>query len=243
MTVVDQFTLISGAPCQCGDFVVYPPTLEMIRDIGYDNYRSYVSLFLLSQRDIFAMLDIGDDAGVLKELSPIQLITVIPDLRVTLLCSLRFFLRQEIFYTKDLGFFLDEVKQQQIPLSAIMDIRRVILAFCKVEDDTIQEPITFRNERARLTYEKAQKHKAQKKQKAAPSNTDMELHNLIGAVAAFSQVYNLLNIWGLTVYQFYDQFERLSSKRQLDVIGQKWAAWGTDDFDFSLWFKSTSKST
>ena len=235
---VDNYALMSGAPIRHGEFIVYPPTLADIRDVGYENYQSYISLFLLSQSDIFSLIGVPEAEQTLQSFSPIQLITIIPDLRATLLRSLRFFLHQEVCYTDALGFFLDLNSRVYLSLNQILDLRAVILKLCCIEDKTIQETVSFQSERARKTYEKIQKHKSKKKQNSRVNDADMELSNLVGAVAAYSPTYNLLNIWGLTVFQFYDQFERLSGKIQLDVIGQKWAAWGTEDFDFSVWFKS-----
>lgn len=240
MKIIDDYTLISGAPHRCGDFIVYPPTLGAIRDVGYETYRGFLSLFLMSQRDIFKLFGLkGDDT--INGLSPIQLITLIPPLRGTLLGSLSFFLHCEVCYNPNMGFFLDD--KTPLSLAQILEIRKVILAFCNIEDETIQEPVTFANEKARRIYEKAQAGRAQLKSQNAAKDAALEIPNLIAAVSAYSPTYNLLNIWGLTVYQLYDQFARLSSKFQLDVFGHKWAAWGTDDFDFSLWYKAPSKST
>lgn len=241
MNLIDHYSLISGAPCRSGDFLVYPPTLGGIRDVGYDNYRGFLSLFLMSQHDIFGLYGLKADASV-SSLSPIQLITIIPQLRATLLGSLSFFLRCEVCYSPSTGFFVGD-DERALSLAQILEIRKVILALCNVEDSAIQESITFANERARQIYEKAQAGRARMKNKSNNNDADLELPNIIAAVSAHSPTYNLLNIWGLTVYQLYDQFSRLSGKIQLDVIGQKWAAWGTDDFDFSLWYKAPTKST
>ena len=240
MKLIDDYTLISGASHRCGDILIYPPTLGGIRDVGYETYRGFLSLFLMSQHDIYELFDLAGDESISK-FSPIQLITIIPPLRATLLGALSFFLHREVCYSPSTGFFLDD--NTPLSLAQILDIRKVILAFCNIEDKTAQEPVTFASEKARRIYEKAQAGRAQLKGKNGSQEADLELPNLIAAVSAYSPTYNLLNIWGLTVYQLYDQFARLSGKLQLDVFGQKWAAWGTEDFDFSLWYKALSKST
>ena len=240
MKIIDDYTLISGSPFRCGEFLVYPPVLANIRDAGYETYRGFLSLFLMSQRDIFNLFELKVDESV-SSLSPIQLITIIPQLRATLLGSLSFFLRCNVCYSHEVGFFTEDGRS--LSLTQILDIRKVILEFCNVEDNIEQEPLVFASEKARRLYEKAQAGRAKLKGKSGVRDVDIELPNLIAAVSAYSPTYNLLNIWGLTVYQLYDQFSRLSGKFQLDVFGQKWAAWGTDDFDFSLWYKAPSKST
>lgn len=118
-----------------------------------------------------------------------------------------------------------------------------ILQLCCVED-TVTPPKKFRNEKARKIYELIQSRKAEQAKntkKVRKENPDTALPNLISAFCAFSPSYNLTNVWGLTIYQFYDQYHRLDSKIQLDVFGLRWAAWGKKDFDFSLWHKAPPK--
>lgn len=241
--MVDQFTLIAGSPFVCNGWPVYPPRLGDIRDIGYEAYQNHLNILMVSVQEICTALNLSLTEG-LAQSGAIQLISYIPDLRVSLIGSLRFFLRKEVCYRDDVGYFVDEGQRVYLSLAEIYAIRKVILSFCNIKDDVDQAPVSFKNERARRTYEKIQKCKAAKRQKYASAqyNAAMELPNLIGAVAAYSPSYNLLNIWGLTIYQFYDQFARLDGKVQLEVISQRWAAWGKDKFDLAVWRTPIARS-
>ena len=73
-----------------------------------------------------------------------------------------------------------------------------------IEHDS-QEQHQFASEKARRIWEKCQKGKAQMR-KASKQDINMELPNLIGAVAARSGGYTLLNIWDLSVYLLYVHF-------------------------------------
>lgn len=238
MSTVGYFELISGAPIICDKVTLYPPKLGDIRDVGYDNYREFISLFLMD-KDSYAALFSIKNASMLDRWTTLQLITRTPPLRATLLRALSFFIHSDVCYSEDVGYFVDGDAAVYLTLDEIGSYRRIILRLCNVEDTGDQSQVTYRNARAKKTYEKIQQCKAKKK-KQQSSDKNLELPNLIAAVAAFSSTYNLLNIWGLTVYQFYDQFARLSGKIQLGIIGQKWAAWGTDSFDFSTWYKALS---
>lgn len=77
---------------------------------------------------------------------------------------------------------------------------------------------------------------ASQKQKAADERA-LSLSSIISAVAARHHSLNILNIWDLTVYQLYDQFAQLNKSLQVDVSSMRWAAWGQEPFDFSLWYK------
>ena len=240
--MIDRFMLISGASYDCDDVTVYPPQLRDIRDVGYEKYRMFLSIFLMTKEDICKMIELDPSSDGVKAIDVLQLITLLPEFRESLVESLSFFLRSNVVYDNEIGYVLVETNSV-ISFSHIWKIRAAILKFCRVDDDS-EENVTFRNDRARKTWEKIQKHKAEmRKQKASGGgDKNMELPNLIGAVCAYSPSYNLLNIWDLTVYQFYDQFARLDNKIQIEVYGQRWAAWGKEDFDFSIWRKALDKS-
>ncbi len=72
-------------------------------------------------------------------------------------------------------------------------------------------------------------------------NYDINLANIISALSIQHNSYNMTNIWSLTVYQLYDQFFRLNIKTQVDINSMRWAAYGTEAFDYNLWFKSIKK--
>lgn len=239
MKVVDYMTLIRGLPCSVNGITVYPPLLDDIAFVSYKAYEAYLSVFFLSAVDIGRIIGLED--GLLPPTTTsLQLITRVPELRAALMQSLSFFMRADVLYEEDAGYSIQlEDGIHYLSLDDIRDIRSVILQFCNIQDDAEVAPVKFKNARAKEIYEKIQKKKAEKKKMSAMSkeSLSMTLPNLISAVAAFSPTYNLLNIWQLTVYQLYDEFSRLSDKIQLSVFGQRWAAWGTDNFDFSVWYR------
>ena len=71
------------------------------------------------------------------------------------------------------------------------------------------------------------------------NKNNMELGNIISAVANKSQSLNIINIWELTVYQVWDCFSRLSNNSIYDIQSMSVAAWGNKDnyFDATAWFK------
>ncbi|MDD6530605.1 MAG: hypothetical protein PUF41_11570 [Prevotella copri] len=185
-----------------------------------------------------------EDGQLPSSTTSIQLITRIPELRAALLRALSFFLHADVLYADDVGYCIQrDDNVEYLSLDQIRDIRSVILQFCNIQDDTETAPVKFKNARAKEIYEKIQRKKAEKQKASATSSESlsMTLPNLISAVAAYSPTYNYLNIWQLTVYQFYDQFARLNDDLQLKVFGQRWAAWGTDNFDFSVWYRPLNK--
>lgn len=232
-TEIDAFDLISGAPIYVDDIVVYPPTLGEIRQIGMRKYQECVSVLLSSPED-FLPLEQIETLNVPRD--PLIFITGVQPLRDAFVASLSFFLHQQVTYSDDTGYAASE---NIVSFDQLRTIRSIILKLCCVTDSQSAPPTKFRNEKARMIYEKIQKRKLeQEKTKKKKGDPDMELSNLLSALCAFSPTYNLLNVWDLTIYQFYDQYMRLNNKIRLDVIGLRWAAWGKEDFDFSIWYKS-----
>ena len=74
MSTVGYFELISGAPIICDKVTLYPPKLGDIRDVGYDNYREFISLFLMD-KDSYAALFSIKNASMLDRWTTLQLIT------------------------------------------------------------------------------------------------------------------------------------------------------------------------
>ena len=121
------------------------------------------------------------------------------------------------------------------------ELKDTILAFSLPNGDSDKE-LKFSSEGARRVYEQCEagRKKAKRQKSDARSAADFDLGNIISAIATEHNSLNLLNIWGLTPYQLYNQFARVDRKVQLDVVSLKWAAWGSDPFEFDSWRKSIS---
>lgn len=230
---INAFTLLAGSPVTIKGISVYPPKLQEIRDVGYSKYQDHVSILLSSPED-FLQLEQLDELGAARD--PLIFITSVEPLRDAFTASLSFFLHGKVVYDEDVGYTLNG---DTISFEQIREIRPAILTMCCVTDSQSAPPTKFKNEKARKIYETIQKRKMEQAKAKKKGNPDMELHNLLSAFCAFSPTYNLINVWDLTVYQFYDQYSRLNNKIQLDIIGLRWAAWGKEDFDFSIWYKSS----
>ena len=85
---------------------------------------------------------------------------------------------------------------------------------------------------------KIQKGRTEKSNKKTIDN-NMELGNIISAVANKSHSLNILTIWDLTVFQLWDCFSRLSNNSIYDIQSMSVAVWGNKDnyFDATAWFK------
>lgn len=246
MSVLQPFDLLGGGPIPYDDLcTLRPPTLDDIRRIGYDRYLQYLHLFALERESFLEAMGIRE---LLEALSPEEqsratlfpLLTAQPVLRDLLREALSFFLCETVVFDPTLGSYLLFRSGEDTPAHILhaqnFDTVRYGILQLNCLSNQRATPKTFRNRKAREIYEKIQRGK-QAAQKKHTADDNLSLPNLIAAVSVYHPSYNLFNIWGLTVYQLYDQFSRLNLKFQLDITGTRWAAWGTEPFEFSLWFK------
>lgn len=234
MVQIDRFQLLCGkdAHIRINDFCeVRQPTLGEIAAVGHDRYQGYLSTFLIKKSELLKTLG-AEDGPEYDSYSLWDIMLIIPELRANLLAALGFFVMGDVSLQGDAICVGDH------PLSD-MDLYDIAAAVAKIScieaDDESQH--VFANERTRRLWEKMQKGRAELR-KAKNQDGNIDLLNLISAVSARGYGYTLFNIWDLTVYQLYDQFARMNVNVQMDIYSSRWAAWGQDDFDVSLWFKN-----
>lgn len=71
---------------------------------------------------------------------------------------------------------------------------------------------------------------------------DYTIPNIISKMCTASMGYNLLNIYDLTIWQLYDQFQSYAQNRIAHISERSFTIWGGDNFDFNLWLKNTNDS-
>lgn len=236
----DYFSLFSGADLETACSVhIRQPTLHEIRTIGIDRYLYYLSVFTLDRNSIKAIFDLGKLSEIIgaentNKLTTFDLLVTRPDFRERLFESLSFFVREELVETADHLNFATKDASVLIGNESFEDICLCVLRTAHIPTDD-RAPVTFKSDRSRAIYEKLQAGRQKMKAKTS-ENKNMHLGNLVAAVCAKHGGYTALNIWGLTVFQLYDQFERINAGVQMDIYGSRWAAWGKEPFDTSMWF-------
>ena len=118
------------------------------------------------------------------------------------------------------------------------DVVDVICQRNNVKTKDMGDPAKVKNKKALAILQKIKKG-AEKMAKTTKADENMELGNIISAVANRSQSLNIINIWDLTVFQLWDCFARLTNNNAYDINAASVSAWGDKDkkFDFNGWFK------
>ena len=112
-------------------------------------------------------------------------------------------------------------------------------AIIEPDENEVDDISKIKNKRGRKIYEKMMKRR-KKFKKAKANNPDLTMANIIAAVATRSSNLNWVNIWDITVFHLFDEFERLQINDQYNIASTQVAAWGDKDnkFKFGLWSKN-----
>lgn len=245
MSKISSFDLMSGLPIFYDGFcTLRPPTLNSIRVVGFQTYLQYVKTFTL---DIDSIVENNEEYGELSDVEKkgctlYNILTSTPSMKEILYRSLSFFICETIIFDNENQAFLlfKKTKEEDSYCGEINNenfdslVSGILQVNCLDSPDPKQ--LKFKNSKQKEKFDKIlQGRKIFNKTKQ--NNENMSLENLIGSISAYHNSYNLLNIWDLTIYQLYDQFNRLNFKTQFDILGLRWAAWGTEAFEFDEWFK------
>lgn len=224
-----------------------PPKLHDLAggDSGYKKYDIYLRLFTMSSEDFADSIGAREKYDTLsfedqQRMTPLFFLTENPEFRRLFIEALDFFMAESPRFdplTKTI-FFIDDAGEKTGVLDSggFYSLSAIIRASACIEQED-KPPKKFRNEATRKRYLQLQAGR-KKLKKASQNNSDLDLSNVISAVCARHPSYNLLNIWDMTIYQLYDTFARMNVNFQVDVSSLRWAAWGKDPFDMTLWYKS-----
>ena len=242
---IDPLTLISGVPVDVYGIKVRQPTLRDICVMGRERYNEQLSLFAITPKSFFESIGFGSEYEALpedekNELTAYKLVLTSESLRAEFQSALDYFLVGHSVFNEEAFIFSVVQDDSVIDVDETLYIHlcNTILEVNMMKPAS-EAPPKFASQKAKEIYEKI---KANRKKvmsdKPTKPDKNMELSNLISAISSRHPTYNLLNIWDLTIYQFYDQFQRICVQVQVDVYAQKWAAWGDKDFDFTMWYKN-----
>ncbi len=205
---------------------ILSPTLRSISQIGTWAYQYYVSV-LLMEGEIFETLRQN------------------PELTELLQLALDFFIQEKVVYSNTDNCFVVRTDDKVIGVISKDNYTTVCDLICQrisVKTRQQNDISKAKSKKAIEIMEKLQKGRESKTRKTK-ADKNLEIGNVISAVANRSQSLNILNIWDLTVFQLWDCFERISNNNIYNIQSMSVAAYGNKDnhFDFGSWFKKLSE--
>lgn len=206
----------------------------------------------------FTMINRPDDYKKLTDeeklnISVYDLLTQDAQTALLLQNALNFFIKEDVEYSPEYKAFAvkgnvmvkeqDKMVEKYATIGAIskenyQDVVDVICQRNNIKTKDVIDPSKVKSKKALSILEKIKKGR-EKMAKANKADKNMELGNIISAVANRSPSLNITNIWDLTVFQLWDSFARLTNNNIYDINAASVSAWGDKDkqFDFNGWYK------
>lgn len=242
MSKLDQLQLISNDNIfYHGTCTLRHATLDDVKRIGLSKYNEYLNILHL---DVETFNDQFGSKFDSENISIFDILSNTGAMRDFLCEALSFFIVEDIYFEPKYNAFKVHGSEGNEFLGIInrnnyQEITSAIFQLNFIKDDEVKATKNT-GKKAKRILEKLKKGRSNlAKTKAGDSN--INIPNMISSIVAYGNNYNYENIWSLTVYQLYDLFFRLNVKTQLDITGLRWAAWGKDEFDFSVWYKDPTK--
>ncbi len=184
--IINELTLLRGTPVHIvGVGYIYPLTLAEIAEIGEDNFSALISLLTFESQKS------GEKDWFSSEPSQNNVLLMSWALSIVLKGKVLF---SEGKYKTDKGGEITPDNYEGLT-------QVIVKQYCLKETKTK----SYSSDKAKKIAEKLELEK----KKIKPVKNGLSFGGIISGIAAKHPSINLFNIWGLTVYQLYDQFNRL----------------------------------
>lgn len=248
---LDYFNLISPTPIPIQNLGhLLSPTLRQISEIGVDVYNYYLSIILMTPKMFFTMLKQQEQFERLSDeeknsLNIFDLFILNEETKELLRKIIDFFIVEDVIFYEPNNCFIVSSDVSNIQDNIIGIISRenystlcdLICQLNNIKSKEIED-LSKAKGKALEILKKIQKGRTEK-QKNSKADKNLELGNVISAVANKHPSLNMINIWNLTVCQLWDTFARLTNNSIYDIQSMSVAAWGNKEnhFDTTAWFK------
>lgn len=234
---IDRLRAFLGYPEKINNIDIYSPTLRSIAEIGYEEYMLRLQFSLFDKErifvDLFGMAQ-NDFEALPTTISDFYLLVDIPAIREQLELSLSFFTHSEIVYSslyrafmQNDKVFISEANYKQY--SEIVKFQNTVHTHDIGKRKMTSKAKSFQ-ERINMLKKKAQK-----------KEDNLELKDIVSVLCnAGNNGINIFNVVDLTIYQVFEQFERLNMKETYNRILPVWANGHlSEGTKFPEWIKRT----
>lgn len=224
MADYNKLELLSSEPLDFHGLKIYKLTLKEISQLGLENYNRLTSRLTMSILDIAKFFEQQRIGGAVP--SPLSFIitSAKSDPANFLEIYIAFFtylkksieiLDDQIVVKNGLGdkdFILDEKN--------FNEFQEAILIINKMYDVEEEREINSPNEELKQKFIKARlklrEAKRRQREKDSQKGDGITLPDIISALCTYGIGYTIFNVWDLTIYQLYEQFERLQAKDEYE---------------------------
>lgn len=245
---LSYFELLSPDPVYVQNVgSIISPKLKDLSSIGINTYQYYLTVLLMDLKTYFIMLGQEEQYERLTEEEKLQInifeLLLSNEQSASLLQKvLNFFIAEDVILSLENRCFLVQKNKETIGVITQETYPFICDFICQrncIKSNQKEDLSKIKSKKALEIVKKLQKGRSERA-KQTKADKNMELGNIISAVANKSQSLNIINIWDLTIYQVWDCFIRLSNNSMYQIQSMSVAAWGNKDnhFDATAWFKS-----
>lgn len=220
-----------------------------------EDQEKYFSTYTKQEQDI--ILDVKNQYSTFSETEKIEfpffrIFVFDNQVRTAVENALNFFFVDEVRYDKDENVFftyngLSDDSGEKLVTGVIYsknycEVVDIILQRVNIKSKTsdYDSPKKIKNKnRVEKMLEKFKKSEEAKKKKSG-KDTKLDIPNLISSISSHHNSINIVNVWDLTVYQLYDQFQRERMNDSYKITSTSISIHGNKDnkFDESIWYSS-----
>ena len=224
MVKYNKFELLSTDPLDFYGLKIYKLNLKEISAIGFNNYNRYTSLLTMSILDIAKFLEEQKIGGEVP--SPLHFLidsSLSNDINFleTQLAFLTY-LRKSIEISRETIIIKDGTTEGDFILDEnnFNEFQEAILMINKMYDVEEEREINSPNEALKQKFIKARlklrEAKRRQREKDSQKGDGITLPDIVSALCTYGIGYTMFNVWDLTIYQLYEQFERISAKEEYE---------------------------
>lgn len=253
---LNYFDLISPHPIPIRDVgSIISPTLKDISRIGIETYNYFLYLLSIDIRTYFIMNGqlIQYETMSEEDINKLNLFDlIVSNVQFTNIfkMSLDFFIKETVTFNEKIKCFVIQKNTDKtseningniigvITKNNYLQVCNIIQMRNNIQSKNQEDLSTVKSKKALEIMKKLQLGRTKKTQQAK-ADKNMDLGNILSAVANRHPSLNMINIWDLTIYQLWDAFSRLANNNIYDIQAMSVAAWGDKDkhFDIASWYK------
>lgn len=259
---LDYYTALSFAPIKLSVGTIRKPTLNDISELTFPVFEFYQLFIDMTPKryykSIGAELKYEDKKNAWDNFSDeekanmtmFDIITRNDKVKETYLEILNFFFIDTVIFVNDYFYVVKnfDVEKNVITKDNLQgafgkelfdEVIEVIKQICCISIKEKESDQVFKNNKAREIWRKLHPDDESDKPKKR-SNINLTIPNVISSVSANSFNLNIIDIWKITIFQLFDQFNKITLDKQNYLNGINVAVWGDEKnkFDSLGWNKN-----
>lgn len=217
--------LLGGMPYDFGICKIHHPKMRDIATNGEDKYKSHLSVIIFEKSDMDASKFKNVPQEEMDAITSFDIICINCEInenyKKTFEEALSYFIKEEVHFTSNgkggLFYIGEKMDERYLTKDNFDDFKSIVREVCCLSkseevdimaDLNIEDSVEYeRVKQIRLKLKKAKKRQSAEEKSNVES--DITLSDLVSALCGISPNLNILQVWDLTMYQFYNQFERV----------------------------------